>query len=309
MKRNIYLDLLRSIAIICVVLIHTFQFNNTSIPNVIFGQMIGIAVPLFLALSGFLIYKKTIENKEQYKEFVVQRLKRVYIPMLIFGLPYYALMLKHGNPFLIETVKWFIGDNLIFYFVPLIMQCYLVYPLIRNSKHMIWIVIVFFYVWSLVINYCIPSDILKSSLLLSGGILPSGLSYFCIGMYCAKKECNHKLLFSLAFIGFCIEFVCRYKLGISFFRGTIASLFIMPFVWGCTSLVNKVTITKCVQFFTLLSRYSFFIYLLHFYLILYLPIPEEQWQLRCLACLSISFVIAWIIDKFLPKNFKFYLGI
>ena len=60
--RNLYFDFLRGIAIIMVVAIHTFEghgFNSLSgVLAIRLRQMLNTAVPVFLAISGFLLERR-----------------------------------------------------------------------------------------------------------------------------------------------------------------------------------------------------------------------------------------------------------
>ncbi|EKC81453.1 membrane protein containing Acyltransferase 3 domain protein, partial [human gut metagenome] len=69
MQRNLYFDTLRGIAILMVVAIHTFiacEFDNfQSICAISMREIFNVAVPLFLAISGFFIGLKKFESNYQ----------------------------------------------------------------------------------------------------------------------------------------------------------------------------------------------------------------------------------------------------
>lgn len=78
-NRNTYFDFLRAIAIIMVVIIHTHQIGD----SVILRQLVNAAVPIFIAISGFFVSKKTIENKSQYVVFLRRQIPKVYVMILM----------------------------------------------------------------------------------------------------------------------------------------------------------------------------------------------------------------------------------
>lgn len=102
MKQHIaYFDFLRGAAILMVVAIHTYaggDFASTEgMVRIIFRQTLNCAVPVFLALSGFFIGQKTLENREQVKLFWKKQIPKVYIPCLIWSIPLSVLAISGGG--------------------------------------------------------------------------------------------------------------------------------------------------------------------------------------------------------------------
>lgn len=94
-QRIEYYDFLRGIAIIMVVGIHTFVpypiEATTGCTSAIVRQILNCAVPIFLALSGLFCGKKLLDNKQTRISFWKKQIPKVYIPALIWSLPYFAL--------------------------------------------------------------------------------------------------------------------------------------------------------------------------------------------------------------------------
>ena len=68
MKQHIsYFDFLRGIAILMVVAIHTYIAGDfitaDGTVRIIFRQLLNCAVPIFLAISGFFLGRKTFDNR------------------------------------------------------------------------------------------------------------------------------------------------------------------------------------------------------------------------------------------------------
>lgn len=126
--RNTYFDYLRAIAIIMVVVIHTYQIGD----SVILRQLVNAAVPIFVAISGFFVSKKTIENKSQYVVFLRRQIPKVYVPTLLFMTPMFLLDIVRGESFLKSLVYLIICNYSIYYFIAFIIQCYVVLPLLKS---------------------------------------------------------------------------------------------------------------------------------------------------------------------------------
>ena len=100
-QRIEYYDFLRGIAIIMVVGIHTFVSypidSTIGYTSVFVRQILNCAVPIFLALSGLFCGKKLLDNKEKQINFWKKQIPKVYIPALIWSLPYFVLNVAKFN--------------------------------------------------------------------------------------------------------------------------------------------------------------------------------------------------------------------
>lgn len=130
-KKIKYFEALRGIAIIMVVAIHT-KFLDSSF-NLFLRQILNCAVPLFFALSGFFLYKKSLEPKEQMYSFWRKQIPKVYIPVLICSLPWFILDMMHGNIILANILLFCCGYS-IYYFVAVIIQFYLLLPFLQRCR-------------------------------------------------------------------------------------------------------------------------------------------------------------------------------
>ena len=136
-KRIDYFDFLRGIAILLVIGIHTYTVRSFEGASNIFQigirETLNFAVPLFLAISGFFIAKKNILDKNSYFAFLKKQLPRVYVPALIWSLPMLGLWIYQGKDVMTSFVKVFgcmtFGP---YYFIALIIQLYLLYPIIKK---------------------------------------------------------------------------------------------------------------------------------------------------------------------------------
>ena len=92
-----YFDFLRGVAIIMVVGIHTYSntqsinYDLISIIKIILRLSFNCAVPLFLAISGYFIAKKNLNSFTECNAFWKKQIPTVYIPCLIFSLPWFII--------------------------------------------------------------------------------------------------------------------------------------------------------------------------------------------------------------------------
>ena len=129
MKERIpYFDFLRGLAIMMVVGIHTYTLGED---NTVVRQLLNTAVPLFVAISGFFLSKKKMDNKDDYLTFLKKQLPKVYLPVLVWSLPLYALALYSDSSIIKQTVSLLVCGLSIYYFVAFIIQCYVVLPTIN----------------------------------------------------------------------------------------------------------------------------------------------------------------------------------
>lgn len=111
-QRIEYYDFLRGIAIIMVVGIHTFVSYpiDTTIgyTSAIVRQLLNCAVPIFLALSGLFCGKKLLDSKEKRLNFWKKQIPKVYIPALIWSLPYLMqnAVFENGGVFTCKTSSY-----------------------------------------------------------------------------------------------------------------------------------------------------------------------------------------------------------
>ena len=132
-QRDSYFDFWRGIAIIMVIGIHTYSDGFMHM-NLVLRQFLNCAVPIFLAISGYFIGKKSFSEKGSYGAFLKKQVPRVYVPMLVWSIPWMVLAIHGGQQPLIVLQRTFVGDMSIFYFIILIIQYYALTPVIQKAN-------------------------------------------------------------------------------------------------------------------------------------------------------------------------------
>ena len=92
--------------------------------------MLNCAVPLFLAISGYFLAKK--QGERSYARFLKHQIPKIYIPTLIWSLPYWALYVWQGNDWMKGMILFLACGFSIYYFIALIIQYYVLLPVLRK---------------------------------------------------------------------------------------------------------------------------------------------------------------------------------
>jgi probable poly-beta-1,6-N-acetyl-D-glucosamine export protein len=146
-KNKLYnpaIDILRIIAILAVILIHTTTRNLEvsvyklqEIPLTLFlNQAARFAVPLFFMISGFVL-ELNYHLHESYLQYLKKRISRIFIPYLFWSVIYYFFIyIKGRNPNFISAIIR--GDaSYQLYFIPTLIVFYLLFPIIHKYFYII----------------------------------------------------------------------------------------------------------------------------------------------------------------------------
>jgi len=85
-KRDLTIESLKGFAIICVVFIHSTFNENDNFLNLMIDVFSKFAVPLFIFISGYFVYKQKDLILNNYKAYILKTFKKVAIPYIIISL-------------------------------------------------------------------------------------------------------------------------------------------------------------------------------------------------------------------------------
>ena len=187
MQRIERLDYLRAIAIVAVILVHTFDGQNflpniTTFSAIFLLHLSKVGVPLFIFISGYSLYK--YRGSFDAKVFYRNRFIKIIIPYMIISMIYTVLQTHiQAEPL---TIQFVISNILNFsqahlWFIKLILVLYIIYPLliaIYESINIYYILIS--YIGIFLVNYIYPLGLSEGSPL-------NALIYFFLGMYVRDK--------------------------------------------------------------------------------------------------------------------------
>jgi len=323
MDRNVNIQILRGIAIIAVVMIHTCP---AGISQVLVRPFINFGVALFLFLSGYL----TGCEIRNWIPFYTKRITRVIIPYIIWVVLYTLL---NGSPS--EIPKFLITSRAAghLYFISVYIQLVLLHPVLiklLNSRFrkLVWLIaplsILFFQYLG---NYGKVGILENHHVQLLWNISCFGwISYYYMGMIMRNKDL-HIIKSSLKFVFFLLLLFLVIQIGEGFllhyhgFRNSgsqlklsclISNMAMMLFVFY---FIVDVKIKYEKQIFRILKQlgdYSFGIYLCHQAFIVFLIrsgindyIP---FCLNSFAVLCVSFVFCIIGRNVFGKRVSGWLG-
>lgn len=318
-KRRVELDIVRTIAIICVVLCHATEaiysftktdYNSLSNYSKIFMIMaftIGrLGVPLFLFLTGTLILKKKFDTDEDIKKFYKKNL---------FSLirVYFIWIIIYNIYFLINNNKEFVTAEFILkeffflkqvplvnmWYLPMIIGLYIGLPFVAKiikvfSKKTIKILMICIFICTFIcpmINTILAifgikdsyNPILNISFL--GGIY--GV-YAIVGNYLDNGKIKKKAIWIFGAIG-CYLLICAFQMFsyTSISQSTYNVWYSFPLLLIGAACMFKLIIRidsfkinkKLASAFSFISRTSLATYLLHMIVLRTLAIYIKEWQI------------------------------
>ena len=323
MKRNTYFDFLRGLAIMMVVGIHTYTLGKDS---TVVRQLLNTAVPLFIAISGYCLSQKRMENKDDYLFFLKKQFPKVYLPVLVWSLPLYALALYSGSSIIKQTILLFGCGLSIYYFVAFIMQCYVVLPVINNyisgnKRRVVIVSCLISFAWIAGVMYMNTIQGKGIPLILYAGPLPCWLMFFVLGVMIGHKpERNYSIILPMviAILGFILSVIetdyllDHYGKGVGIKPSSFIYSAGMIFLMFSNKVENLIRRTGAIyRFIIWIGSLSFGIYLVHCYFISFFVkrLPIDSWLLQWSLALFLTVVFILILRKLLPTKYHKYLGI
>lgn len=314
-NRETYFDFLRGVAIIAVVLIHTFPQQPCE-SYVVLRQLIGFAVPLFLAISGYFVSNKEFSDKKEFFTFFRKQSLKIYIPVIIWSIPYLCEMLLKGR--VVEAIiLYFVCGMSIYYFVALIIQCYLLLPMIKRKMN--GYMLTFFLLLTLATNalftYLMQIKGVAVPAIVYVGIFPALIGFFAIGVYLRKngRDYNPYLWLVLAVIT-CFFSYMETKWLQSFNGGGVGTkpsnlilcFFVVLFLFS-SRFQRRINLDNIVSKALLfVGKYSFGIYLIHCFFVSL--VKMDLWFVRAIIVIIASLLFILISRKILPEKLNRLLG-
>lgn len=177
-----------------VILIHVLSegvnlFPKWSVLSIVFfavTKLTTFAVPAFIFTSALKLFYKFGERKFSYMPFLLDRIRKIYVPYIIMVVIYYIIFvytfhIYEFNP--VSLIKYILNGDLSaqFYFVVLIMQFYLVMPMWiliskNKSKLFSFIIVILAIASSIAFRMFAPAEFTHK-------IFPSYLVFWVLGMY------------------------------------------------------------------------------------------------------------------------------
>lgn len=327
-QRIEYYDFLRGIAIIMVVGIHSFvpyPIDTTlGCTSAIIRQILNCAVPIFLALSGLFCGKKLLDKKDSRFHFWKKQIPKVYIPALIWSLPYFiqnVIEFNGGGGYSLvkQLVILLICGCSIYYFIALIVQYYLLLPTLQKYKSVMMPVSIISSMLSItIITYLTKMQGIQIPLIVFAGPFTTWFVFFMLGAYYSSSKINYTVKQAIAVVifGLALECVETYWLKTNYGRGYGIKLSAFIYSIGVIMLIlspevkAKYKSSKLTSIIAYIGKISFGIYLIHCFVIKgvnYL-LPIHNWILSWLLVVIITSIVIIAARKILPLELNKYLG-
>ena len=222
-------DLIRTIAIILVILLHASieQYPVTSVVDSsvfvrwwsvnIYDSIARPCVPLFVMLSGALLLQPS-KVEEPLRVFFKKRFSRVALPFLFWGAAYFAWrFFVNGELLTLDSI----GQGLIwgpyfhFWFLYMLIGLYLITPLLRVLvAHADWKLLRYFLLLWLVGTSAVPLlGILGVTSFNNNVFLLTGyIGYFILGVYLLKVQLRPSILYTALALGLVWTMVGTYMI-------------------------------------------------------------------------------------------------
>ena len=306
-----------------VVGIHTYTLGKDS---TVVRQLLNTAVPLFIAISGYCLSQKRMENKDDYLFFLKKQFPKVYLPVLVWSLPLYAIALYSGSSIIKQTILLLSCGLSIYYFVAFIMQCYVVLPVINNyisgnKRRVVIVSCLISFAWIAGVMYMNTIQGKGIPLILYAGPLPCWLMFFVLGVMIGHKpERNYSIILPMfiAILGFILSVIGtdylldHYGKGVGIKPSSFIYSAGMIFLMFSNKVENLIRRTGAIyRFIIWIGSLSFGIYLVHCYFISFFVkrLPIDSWLLQWSLALFLTVVFILILRKLLPTKYHKYLGI
>lgn len=331
-SRLICIDLLKSIAIFCVITIHVSAVGLSDLPinsfdwciSLLYNSMCRWCVPIFFMVSGIFF----LDNSKDYN--LIKYIKRISISLLFWSFLYsFFVTLSRSSQFNIDTLYDFMYLFLIAgthtWFLWVLLGLYLITPLLRKITSDIrteQYFLILWFLWSVFFPTLYDISILKQTLglvlvKLDIHFVLSYSGYFVLGHYLWNfVKVSSIYSYTVILLGFILLFSITWYL--SYKTNTLIELLLdyrkIPtflIAAGLFSLwTNKYKSLKIIGRYACLisklAKYSLGIYLSHVFLMIFFGKFGIDYSI-CTAIFSVpllsfflyllSFCVIWIIDR------------
>lgn len=298
-KRYDFFDFLRGLAILAVIVIHVgeeflFLENANQVFLILVNNISRFAVPFFLISSGVLLLRE-----KSLLFFYQKKIIRSFLPFFLVSL---FLGLYYNTNFLSIIWSFFTGSaSLPYYFMSVLLQLYLVYPVLEkfsNKKYFLHISFLITMFSFFAFNYWTVLQVplfLRFFFFFAYGISQKD-RFLSNDFYLSAKEKIICFVFVLWFLFYSTYFQI-YFYNMTFFY----SIALFNLVFLLKDKVNK----YIFSFFVLLGKNSLWIFLLHYLVIQvissFVISLNEVFYWQYLILLFISSILS-IIASFAVKN-------
>lgn len=193
-KRSPYLDIIKALLIISVILGHSVQYGSGPsfiekqlfFENYLFKFIYSFHMPLFIMISGYLSYNSI--NKKSFKEIFISKFKSLIIPLLLWSIIPFIINLDYIN--IKESIKLFLSifsTNLWFlwslFYINILVK--IINKFFKDN--------IFIYILSILITFILPNSIVIKYFNIQFYLYSFLYFYFLLGYFYKKYDLEEKL--------------------------------------------------------------------------------------------------------------------
>lgn len=323
-ERKKELSLLNTLFCLFVIFIHiisyavaSFDYGSVKYNIVMFPwRMVSVVVPGFIMLSGLKMFL-THKDEMPYCKYLLSRIKSVILPYTVCFACYYIFYIAaYGYPLDIKFIasQYFLGSLAChFYFIPLLFQFDLLFPLWKKliGKCSALIVIPFVLLLSLIFEIYFPNMISAAfpdvNFIYNDRIFTTYLSYWVVGCYIGKYYDSFTEIikknfaaicsfFGIAFVLFCFYTYLAFNY-ITYipFMNQIHSLYTITVIMFLFAVFLKLP-EKLPSFIAKIDTASYDIYLWHMIFVLAADHIISRFSITAqLPAFAIRFIFAYLV--------------
>ena len=273
--RNSTISLIRMLSMLMIISCHIMQYYNLEL-----AWWFNVGVQIFLCISGFLYGQKNIDN---VTDFYNKRLKKILIPYYLVFIPFGVIEFIFARD--VFSIKNFALGMVLcsrikgaehLWFIPTIIMCYLITPLLQGYRNKCVegkrTIVVF-----AVLGVIITSVLIQGFTTFNPAWICCYVIGYALGMNENGKYISEKVLMVItgiiAGVGNALQIYCDYNTNIDFsgfgiiinYNHVMLGVFIFLLL---KTIFEKVDLNKIGKLLKLSDAYSFEVYLVHQLLIL-----------------------------------------
>lgn len=313
-KRSLEIDMLRGIAIIAMILIHTCYYFLSDKTALFIWNWSQFAVPVFVFCSSYLFFQKTKDTPALSFAYFKKRITRLVYPyyiFLLFFIPVVFLLTpeKINAKYIVQSI-FLIGGVDVNWLILLFVYITIILPIISIFYYKYRLLFIIYSLISVAssvsfIFYKLPVSY-KYTMWLSWSVIPIFALFFVL-----HEHKNKFLLFLTAISGivftasYYVEIIFKHNLGMfenkyppTIYFLSYGAFLILLLYFLSKFLIRNNVITKIVSFF---SIHSYSIYFIHYTILIilasYLKLLKLSWVTYFLAVLLSTVAIQMGINK------------
>ena len=323
-QRIVSLDLIRTTAILLVIMQHTWSVLGLDEPSAgdgryVYQALVVLGVPLFFMLSGALMLSAP---SLPIKDFLSRRFKRLLTPYLLWATVVYIIsVMMHKYPEVhnpIDMLRCYVPYllsgkiNAAYWYIFVLIGLYLLTPLMQRAlsgayaKQLTQYGLVLWCAW-IVLGIYYPEF---GSMHYYGASAFKYMGFFLCGHYCVRYLTDEHINRRMGIISFALSYILNVWGLIADFNTSIAH--ILAVISLFLLLKSCIVPSKATAFVTSVGRYTYVIYFAHILVVATLC-ACDIWNwcplwIRPLVIATLSFIISylatWIFDRvrFIPNT-------